>query len=451
MIIFIVPMLLMGLGYFLFYSYAQNDFYSALFVIFLINVTWILGIFGVGTFAKNKIHAYPLKKFIFFTALFLHFSVLFILPVWEDDHFRYLWDGYMVAQGLNPYVIPPESFFSAVFLLEEMESILDFVSYPERVTVYGPLAEWLFMVCFFLSPGELWPLKMIIFVADMAILALFYRLLNVTKLYIFAFCPLLIHAFLINIHIDLVAALFLLMAMLEVLRNKNRVGLLVLMTALAVAIKPYYLIFTPWLFRLVWRNYLLVLILYALLALPFWLSGGSSLVNSYFAAKIWAFNNPFFYSLQVGLGADNARMILAGVFMVGVLGVGFSVKHPVKASIRTFGLFLLCSPVVNPWYLAAIWVLAPLLRTEVWPWFAAVALWLSYASGLNTQQEGVGLYEIPQGILAAEWVLLLMGVLTQYVRSRGAGGRGWEGLDGCTTLNNDKIGPNKDSSHAAIE
>ncbi|MGI9553793.1 MAG: hypothetical protein ACR2NC_02625, partial [Thermodesulfobacteriota bacterium] len=41
--------------------------------------------------------------YIFIIGLLIRVITLFSIPVLEDDYFRYLWDGSVTANGINPY------------------------------------------------------------------------------------------------------------------------------------------------------------------------------------------------------------------------------------------------------------------------------------------------------------------------------------------------------------
>src|SRR5437867_8427862 len=42
-------------------------------------------------------------------AMLFRVVLLFSTPIQEDDFYRYLWDGQMVAHGLNPYSVAPRT------------------------------------------------------------------------------------------------------------------------------------------------------------------------------------------------------------------------------------------------------------------------------------------------------------------------------------------------------
>lgn len=93
--------------------------------------------------------------------------VLWSQPIQEDDFYRYLWDGKVVASGLNPYAVSPQRVKEAraddVLIRPyvrigqqepEFARILARVNYPTVPTIYPPLAQGLFAVTALVAPGS---------------------------------------------------------------------------------------------------------------------------------------------------------------------------------------------------------------------------------------------------------------------------------------------------------
>ncbi|MEJ2086758.1 MAG: hypothetical protein P8Y44_14000, partial [Acidobacteriota bacterium] len=78
------------------------------------NLAWTLliatvGFIGVISAEKRLRRAEPLTiGSILWVGLLLRLLVLPIEPSLSNDVYRYLWDGNVVAQGFNPYLLPPE-------------------------------------------------------------------------------------------------------------------------------------------------------------------------------------------------------------------------------------------------------------------------------------------------------------------------------------------------------
>jgi len=61
-------------------------------------------------------------------------------PLFEDDYYRYMWDGYQTATTNDPYTLAPEFFFDED-VPEIFEPILSLINYPNVETVYGPVTH----------------------------------------------------------------------------------------------------------------------------------------------------------------------------------------------------------------------------------------------------------------------------------------------------------------------
>lgn len=93
-------------------------------------------------------------------------------PVLEDDHYRFLWDGYRFAVAGSPYIDPPAAHFADSSVEPRFRAILDRINYPDVPTLYGPVSEWAFWLAYKIAPAELWPWKLILLLVDLAIVSL---------------------------------------------------------------------------------------------------------------------------------------------------------------------------------------------------------------------------------------------------------------------------------------
>ena len=123
------------------------------------------------------------------------------------------------------------------------------------------------------------------------------------------------------------------------------------------------------------------------LYLPFVWPGGADLATLFVFAREWEFNASVFALLGAFPSDPVARGVCGALFLAGAgwlwLRSGGD-ESPVFPGDRLYGLLLLLSPVVNPWYL--LWLLPfAAIRPSPWAWTASVAVLLSYATGLNLE------------------------------------------------------------------
>lgn len=107
--------------------------------------------------------------------------LMFFTPILEDDHYRYLWDGGVVASGFNPYQYAPKAFLTPSetiipselkILAKEAGTILQHVNHPELRTIYPPLAQGTFALAHWISPWSLSAWRVVLLVTDVSTLIL---------------------------------------------------------------------------------------------------------------------------------------------------------------------------------------------------------------------------------------------------------------------------------------
>ena len=344
----------------------------------------------------------------------LLFAVIFRLigiwgePFFEDDFYRYLWDGRTLVETGNPYTKPPADFFSDTTLSERFEDILDQINYPNIATVYGPVNQWLFALCYLVAPGEIWPLQTLLAAADIVIVLMLLRLANANWVLLYAWAPLMIKEFAFTAHPD-VLGVALLVGALVTAKNQRWV-LTGLLLGLAAAAKIFALILVPFVLQFRWRGWCAFVFSAIIVALPFgvasaWLPEGLKAM-----ASDWLFNAPLYFLFSPWVHPAVTKNVLMGLFVIGWgwylyrHTLGASKDAPFLGSVRAdvlFGIFFLCAPVMNAWYL--VWLLPfGVLYPSATLWATSVALGLAYASGINLPKSDLDLYEQPVWALALE-------------------------------------------------
>jgi hypothetical protein len=186
-------------------------------------------------------------------SLVLVFSILFRLvlvpsaPIQENDIYRYIWDGKVVAAGLDPYRASPREVEEAVAAAPEAASeplaalsrlarrspahaaILARINHPEQVTIYPAPAQWLFAV-----PGALVPagaplhlqvtaMKAFLALFDLATLAVLAILLArlgkpPALALLYGWCPLVLKELANSGHMDSIPTFFLMASLVAFVR-----------------------------------------------------------------------------------------------------------------------------------------------------------------------------------------------------------------------------------------
>lgn len=322
----------------------------------------------------------------------LRVSMLTSTPMLEDDHYRYLWDGAVLANGFNPYTYTPTEVLQSEDdgadvpaalsrLAAESRLTLERVNHPHLRTIYPPVAQAAFALAGRLGQGSLVAWRLVLLGFDVATLCLVIVLLRISGLpimglVIYWWNPLVVKEVFNSSHVDVVALPFVVGALLLTIRGRHlwAAGSL----ALAVGTKIWPIILLPLLLRPVLRNpkrLILALCIFGLLVgamfFPIYAAGldGDSGFIAY--GREWEMNDALFMLFVWGaqffvkyMGGDVGQGQLAARFLVLGILVGWTiwltrkeVKGPSDLCERCLlvvaAMFLL-SPTQFPWYY--LWV-----------------------------------------------------------------------------------------------
>ena len=221
-------------------------------------------------------------------------------PILETDHYRYLWDGLVLAHGQSPYkyapdeiprfgenrqVFPPELWDELAELNTVRTSTyrisegFTHINNSEVPTIYLPIAQMAFGAAAVIGPGSVLAWRILLLLADGWLLWLLHRLLKrfslpVSNLVIYAWSPLVLKEYVNTTHYDLLM-MALVVAALELLlpRPQRPRGYPIWSGALlgaAVMTKLFPLVLIPiWIRRLGWRGILACGTAILILAVPF--------------------------------------------------------------------------------------------------------------------------------------------------------------------------------------
>lgn len=205
----------------------------------------VLGLFALATFGYwgalwrvvNKSATDEARRF----RMVLGFGLLFRLillgsnPIQEIDYYRYLWDGQVLANGINPFRYSPAQIdqrgpkaepcteqgrlWQIARRSEATWAIFTRVHHREVPTVYPPAAQAVFALAALATPGPapLWAhvliLKGFLLAFDLATLLLVVSLLRRLQLppswcLAYAWCPLVVKEFANSAHLDSIAVFF---------------------------------------------------------------------------------------------------------------------------------------------------------------------------------------------------------------------------------------------------
>ena len=392
---------------------------------FFLLVAWTgLPVFGLFFHFRRTGESFPVGR-LFFWAVAFRLCGLIGGPFYEDDFYRYLWDGFRFATAGTPYGTAPEEFFVDPAVPAVFQSVLDGVNYPELPTIYAPVTQVVFLVAYWIVPASVAVLQAILVAVDLAVVALLLRLAPARNVLLYAWCPLVVKEIAFTAHPDGVGVCLLVAAVVlarpprpasgdgsRSARGNRRWGLVAVLLGLAVATKAFALVLAPLILvgaRL--RHWLICAATAAAVYLPFVLAGGTDLASLGTFTRDWEFNSAVFGVLGAFLEASGARLLVGAAFAGFWLACAaryVRVRREERGIPRgdwLFGALLLLSPVINAWYL--LWLLPfAVLFPTVWAWTASVAVLLSYVTGLNIPDYTLQAYEQPAWVRGLQFGLI---------------------------------------------
>jgi glycosyl transferase family 87 len=293
--------------------------------------------------------------------------------LFDDDIWRYLWDGHVAAAGTNVYRFSPaDTALNDLAPAEgrpDWETIRENISYPQVHTVYPPLAQIVFRAAHGLAPGSVLAMKAVVVSFDL--LAFGFVMLTLAawrqppaRSILYGWNPLVIKVFAGSGHIDAILVAALAATCYFLARRRPAAASVSLGLAMAAKVAPVVLL--PFLARRVgaWRTALALaagLVCY----LPY-LGGGTHLFDGLRAfSAAWQFNGGPFRLLVWVIGLLNSQPDLIGrITSAALIAMALwllyrrDAAHPdtfARVGAMALGAVLILSPVVMPWYV--IWLL----------------------------------------------------------------------------------------------
>lgn len=330
--------------------------------------------------------------------ILLRFLLLFSIPNWSDDIFRYLWDGYLLAAGIDPFRHLPSYYFETNFFpLAPMKDLYGLLNSPGYFSVYPPVSQGFFGISAWFSPDSfkngilIFKIILLIFEVGTIWLLKTHEKTGKSALW-YALNPLAIFEISGNGHLEGVVIFFIL-ASLHLLKKKQISGSAILFgLSIATKLVPAYL--TPVIFR--WLGLKkgilfagILAISLALIFLPFLesynrIAQSVGLFFSHFSSNASIFNlfrelTGYFSWWEI---QSFAGLFLGGLTLLFILIATWKAhsERPIADLIKIMLfisiIFLINSAVVHPWYILlplGISLLTPYRFVVVWSGLAALS------------------------------------------------------------------------------
>jgi alpha-1,6-mannosyltransferase len=359
-------------------------------------------------------------NFLFWTGIALRAVFIFSIPNLSQDFYRFLWDGRLLIQGINPYLYTPDALASLGMTVAQSHELINGMGTlnASNYSNYPPVSQFIYAIAALLAGnsilGSVIVLKLILIAADIGTLLFGKKLLeklHLPKHHIFWFFlnPFIIIELTGNLHFEGVMVFFLVGALYFMAVKKWLWSGVFL--GLSVATKLIPLLFLPLLLpyflsqfpcktaalKKLTIYYITVLATVLVLFLPFlseaFIQNFSATLSLYFTS--FEFNASVYYLIRwVGFETvgwniiGTVGKILPIVVVLFLLYLSFFKKAKDLSRLLVLMLFGICfyyllSTTVHPWYLTVPLVLSIFTRYRfmlVWS-FLIVLSYSAYGPG----------------------------------------------------------------------
>jgi len=319
-------------------------------------------------------------------AVLFRFILVFALPNLSDDFYRFIWDGNLLANGINPFAQTPAYYmenglpdFLSVGLYENLNS-------QQYFTIYPPVSQFIYALGAALFgtqlPGNVVVMKGVMLTAELGTFWVMKKLLrhfnlSLKWLLLYALNPLIILELTGNLHFEGVMIFFLLSAYYLFLKNKLWPAALCFLLAVNTKLIP--LLLMPYLvFSLGWKRAAGLTGILAVgtlgLHLPFldqtFITNFADSLGLFF--QTFEFNASIYYLVRwVGFQVEGYNIIQTAAPRLALLGTGIiitlswiyrriSLHNLPVIYIVLLGIYYLFSTTVHPWYVSSLVAFVPL-------------------------------------------------------------------------------------------
>ena len=346
---------------------------------------------------------------------------LFATPNLSQDFYRFIWDGRMLLEGLNPYLSLPETFIQqGTYPISEANEL--YLGMGEmngsHYTNYPPINQLCFFIAALFSSksvfGAVIVLRVIIILADLGILYFGKKLLErlnlpAKNIFWYALNPFIIIEMTGNLHFEPVMLFFLIWSFYKLHQQKWIFAAILLACSISVKLIP--LLFLPLFYQWFIKNepnwligfkklslfYAVTLSTIIILFLPFY---SSEFIENYAnSVGLWfrnfEFNASFYYIFrEIGYlfrGYNEIAIIgkithVLTIFFLGIITFfreNKSMTQLITAFLFGLSFYYFTATTVHPWYLATPLILSIFTKYR-FPFVWTIVIIISYQAYANT-------------------------------------------------------------------
>lgn len=313
---------------------------------------------------SNESFKLKLPLFIIVTGLIFRLSLFPAIPSTSDDVYRYIWEGKVILNGFNPFTTAPEE--------EKLKPLRDNnyekVTFKNIPAIYPPLSQISFAAAYLLTGDNLTGLKIIYFICEIFTLIFLIKLLylknvNLNRVILYAWLPLPILEYFVNVHLDPLGIMFLIISIYFIEKEKYLTASAFL--AFSVLSKLIAIFLLPLIIKKAGFKKTMVFILsFAVVAaifyLPFIKEDASILTGLISFISRWEFNGSIYNLLKVLFNnSETARLICGILFIALTIYIFIKYKDFTKGAFYIFLSWAIFTTTLYPWYLGWLAVLNP--------------------------------------------------------------------------------------------
>ena len=365
------------------------------------------------------------------------FRLLFLLaiPNLSQDFYRFVWDGRLILEGLNPYLhTPNELMESSIGLFPQMNTLYEGMGAlsAKHYSNYPPVHQMPFIIAAFISKhsilGSIVVLRLILISADLGILVFGKKLLKklnkpTRTMYWFILNPLVIIELTGNLHFEGLMLCLFIMSLYFIHSKKLHMAAVVM--ALSIAVKLLPVLSLPlFLNKLGWKKsvlfYSVTAAVFIILFIPFFsfglLENFSATIGLWFSN--FEFNASVYYFLKGTLENINGVSVINSMGIIVACVVTLQTSYLVLKKKKETGQIILMilwilsgyyfiSTTVHPWYIISLLLLSVFTNYKfvlVWS-YTLILSYIAYNEFSVEECNSILIIEYTPVILMLGWEL----------------------------------------------
>jgi len=326
------------------------------------------------------------ESWLSYLAVLFRLLFLVAIPNLSQDFYRFVWDGRLILEGLNPYLHTPDELMeSSIGLFPQMNTLYEGMGAlsAKHYSNYPPVHQMPFIIAAFISKhsilGSIVVLRLILISADLGILVFGKKLLKklnkpTRTMYWFILNPLVIIELTGNLHFEGLMLCLFIMSLYFIHSKKWHMAAVVM--ALSIAVKLVPVLSLPlFLNKLGWKKsvlfYSVTAAVFIILFIPFFSFG----LLENFSATIGLWFSNFEFNASVYYFLKGTLENINGVSVINSMGIIVACV----VTLQTSYLLLKKKKETSQIILMILWILSGyyFISTTVHPWYIISLLLLS--------------------------------------------------------------------------